>query len=600
MKKTKRNLVLCAILLLLVSIAVPMYVGKVYAADKNEVTLNFVNSTKIEDGKVFWGNNYLKLKKAAQGGGYTDCDITENNMKIDLNEFEYYLSKGIMDENPEGLIGGHGDDTLLFINGLRDYGQDFYLDTNMFIGELNIELRDAQTPPPGPSYPDNIFVDATFDGFGMNIRLNGERIGHEAAHVQARGKGYATGNINNLISITLAFGDGNIGNISVNGKNITIPEGTTDMLEFTVAPASEYRIVVTKKNDAQEVPRTIIWESNRKNNTSLKENELLKNGTVEILDILDENGESLGLSSVKQDLEKINGWAEVIPGSKVIFKLKPDYGYQLTSIKINDENLVAKDEQLTFEYTMPDTNVHICGIFEKVADKVNVETKKVKSGSIKLGENEINLGTVVLSVNDVNLSQEQRAKFEETVKEYEVSTYLNISLDQIIYKGVATDVWSNELKELSNVATITLQLENGVDGDVIVIVHEKNDGTYEIIPTVYNATTNTITFKTSSFSNYAIASKTVVEDNGDDKSDNTIQNTIFENNMSGSNADENANVTNSDTMNENVTGDIAQDITQDTTPKTPKAGDNVVVYSVLFVVAVLGIARVVKNNIKVS
>ena len=138
---------------------------------------------------------------------------------------------------------------------------------------------------------------------------------------------------------------------------------------------------------------------------------------------------------------------------------------------------------------------------------VHTSSDKVKDGTIELGGKEINSGSVVLSVGDVTLSNEQLTNFEETANGYEISSFLDIKLDQVIYKGSETDVWSNELKELNNEATITLQLEKGVNGNEVVIVHEKHDGTYEIIPAVYNAETNTITFKTSSFSNYAIASK---------------------------------------------------------------------------------------------
>lgn len=152
-------------------------------------------------------------------------------------------------------------------------------------------------------------------------------------------------------------------------------------------------------------------------------------------------------------------------------------------------------------------NAHLGAHFTPVADRVHSSSDKVKDGTIELGGKEINSGSVVLSVGDVTLSNEQLTNFEETANGYEISSFLDIKLDQVIYKGSETDVWSNELKELNNEATITLQLEKGVNGNEVVIVHEKHDGTYEIIPAVYNAETNTITFKTSSFSNYAIASK---------------------------------------------------------------------------------------------
>ena len=47
---------------------------------------------------------------------------------------------------------------------------------------------------------------------------------------------------------------------------------------------------------------------------------------------------------------------------------------------------------------------------------------------------------------------------------------------------------------------LEIKLEKGIVGDELMLVHEKHDGTYD-------AYTNTLTFKTSSFSNYAIATK---------------------------------------------------------------------------------------------
>ena len=54
-------------------------------------------------------------------------------------------------------------------------------------------------------------------------------------------------------------------------------------------------------------------------------------------------------------------------------------------------------------------------------------------------------------------------------------------------------------------------LAEGVDGNDVVIVHEKHDGTYELISGIYDAATNTVSFATDGFSNYAIAYRTVAE-----------------------------------------------------------------------------------------
>lgn len=560
-------------LCLIMNLMFPIF--KAYAAEKNEVTLNFTNGT-ITDGKVVYTSsgesNKGEIELVAKNNmdSYDSQAISENDMKIDLNEKDYYLKTAskISVENPDEIPGAAANTSynVLYIGDTRfDVTSNPYvkLDTAQFSGTLNIRLQKESAP--SPSYPDNISIKATYDGSGMEVYLNTARIGDESNKIEETGKGYASGEINNLISIQLAFGDGNIGSVTVNGEKINIPEGTKDRLEFSVAPASEYVIVVTKakNSSSSDVPRTIIWDSDKNNNSSLKDNEILKNGSIEILDIKDKSGNSIGLNEVKQDTTKNNGWASILPGYKVILKLKPDYGYQLTSIKINDETLTAKEEESTFEYTMPDTNVHLSGIFEKVDNKVTADTEKVKEGKIEISESEIDSGSVVLSVSDAALTEEQTAKFKEKTEGYEISTFLGISLDKVVYKGTENDVWSKKLNDLKNKATITLKLEEKINGNEIKIIHEKSNGTFEIIPADYNASENTITFKTSSFSNYAIASKT--ENNIESKENNKEENN----------------------NNENIENTVI-----------PKTGDNIMKYAIIFVLVALILAGFLAYNQK--
>lgn len=353
---------------------------------------------------------------------------------------------------------------------------------------------------------DAISIEATCQGATMEVFFNNKGIGSESDKIIGTGKGYASGDEKNTIKIIMSFGYGNIGSVTINNQEMSLPEGTSDQVEFKVDAAPKYSIVVTKSQDETNIPRTIIWDNDRTHNSSLKEEDLLKNGTIEILDIQDENGNSVGLKDVNQDDK--SGWANIIPGSKVIMRLKPDYGYQLTSLKINDENLKAGKEQSTFEYIMPNTNVHISGIFEKVDDQVKTLSNEVKSGSITISNQEIDTGSVILSVNDVEPTNLQKTNFEKTVEDYTIASYLDIKLDQVVYKGTANDTWTNSLSTLNHDANIQLQLEKGINGNDIVLVHEKHDGTYETLSTTYDSSTNTLSFKTTSFSNYAIAYKT--------------------------------------------------------------------------------------------
>ena len=149
------------------------------------------------------------------------------------------------------------------------------------------------------------------------------------------GKGYASGEIYNLIQIQLAFGDGNIGTVTVNGKPINLPEGTKDRVEFTVAPASAYKIEVTKRLTVMK--RVIVWESDNANNTSLKENELLKHGSIAIIGIKDADGTPVELKDIDQSASHGYGW--IVPGSEITLRVTPEYGYQLDSITINGQSL---------------------------------------------------------------------------------------------------------------------------------------------------------------------------------------------------------------------------------------------------------------------
>lgn len=140
---------------------------------------------------------------------------------------------------------------------------------------------------------------------------------------------------------------------------------------------------------------------------------------------------------------------------------------------------------------------------------------------------------------------------------------MGISLDKVVYKGTENDVWSKKLNDLKNKATITLKLEEKINGNEIKIIHEKSDGTFEIIPADYNASENTITFKTSSFSNYAIASKT--ENNIESKENNKEENN----------------------NNENIENTVI-----------PKTGDNIMKYAIIFVLVALILAGFLAYNQK--
>ena len=249
----------------------PFASTQVRAAETNMATLNFIGAS-IENGKAtFAVDDAYKVRLTLctrdwDTGSYTNCSIDKNNMQVDLEDKEYYLkATTVLDvSSPDDLLGISSVKLQLYINDESyDISSNPYvkLDTNRFSGNLNFRIEKVSTPP-NPGYPDDIQIMGTYDGFGMEIYLNSEKIGAESSHIQGTGKGYASGEIYNLLRIQLAFGDGDIGTVTVNGKTITLPEGTKDTVEFTIAPASEYVIEVTKKPTI--IPRTIIWAKDKR------------------------------------------------------------------------------------------------------------------------------------------------------------------------------------------------------------------------------------------------------------------------------------------------------------------------------------------------
>lgn len=204
------------------------------------------------------------------------------------------------------------------------------------------------------------------------------------------------------------------------------------------------------------------------------------------------------------------GEAQFPTGTKLTVTIIPDAGYQLVDFGINGGVFEPQEEIGTYTFVIQGGNFHLQATIAQVEDVVKSKSEKVESGNIELGgeEGAMSVGTARLDVDDVELSPEQISNFEEAAEDYEIKNYLDISLFNTVFKGKETESWDTQVKDLENDATITLKLEDGVDGNEVVIVHEKHDGTYEIIPVEYDSETNTITFKTKSFSNYAIATKT--------------------------------------------------------------------------------------------
>ncbi|MBR3163343.1 MAG: InlB B-repeat-containing protein [Clostridia bacterium] len=350
--------------------------------------------------------------------------------------------------------------------------------------------------------------------------------------------GYTDNNKTNKIHVVTSYGENAASKVNINGE-----EYEYDANGYDVAGSSTYTIVVT--GDSSVVtPKTVIWA----NPDYIPEDEddaewvadfTINHGYAKAIAVYDDQNQLLDPSeytngeSDEFGLKDGLGWVGIYPGSRVIFEFEPEYGYQLTDIKINDEQIDNPTETPNqYEFTMIDGsgNIHFSANFEPTENTQIIGTDaSISDMNYTLEDGTLDSGTAVLSIDKVTeLSNEQKQGFADVAgSDYEVSTYLDVDLTQVWFKGInaefgedgysENDVWTNEIYDLGDKkATITITLDEGITPDDVVILHEIHDDEgnvtgYEKV-TIINKQQDangiwTVTFETSKFSNYAIAEK---------------------------------------------------------------------------------------------
>ena len=195
-------------------------------------------------------------------------------------------------------------------------------------------------------------------------------------------------------------------------------------------------------------------------------------------------------------------------GAVITFKLIPDEGYQLTSL-FGDKDLEPQEEVGVYKITMTGgMNSHLMATFTEIGNVVNATAGAVKDGEVSNLKNTYGEGTMKLNVEDTEISEESKKGFEGKAKEEEatIEEYIDINLANTVYKATedSSDAWDRAVENLEEPATIKLELEKSYTGKDLVVIHENGDQ-YETIPVQFDGD-KTISFETSSFSNYALAS----------------------------------------------------------------------------------------------
>lgn len=201
------------------------------------------------------------------------------------------------------------------------------------------------------------------------------------------------------------------------------------------------------------------------------------------------------------------GYVGIKGGAAVTVKLIPDYGYQVDTLELNGQSLTPQEEEATYTFTMPNTNLHLRAIFEESSDEINTTADGVNGGQIAGGENVIDSGNLRLSVSDSNMTTEQKAKMQDSAaaKDTDILSYLEVDLEKFVNKGDSGQEWIEDLEELSEKIKITLNVGKNLDKNKTYVVVREHEGVYEQIPAIYDQDAGTLTFESDKFSDYALA-----------------------------------------------------------------------------------------------
>ena len=279
---------------------------------------------------------------------------------------------------------------------------------------------------------------------------------------------------------------------SGSGKYMIQGAGTSKDNAMTWTGKGNYSIQVDKWRF------TITWGYDSK---TYGEDAYLEHGTARIIQINDaapKTNDPYGNNAG----DNRGGNLVVQPGDKVTVELKPDYGYQLKRVSLNGMSLAAAKDVSTFTFTMPNTQIHFKGIFEKAEDTVDTSAaKEVTSASISNGANAAGSGNLQLTVAD-------STGYDMTAAQQKVAGAVSaqaveLNLNQIVAKGDGTN-WETKITEFTNPITLSLGINN-YDANYDYVVVRDHNGTTTALPT--KVIDGKVTFETNQFSTYVIVKK---------------------------------------------------------------------------------------------
>ncbi|MDY2698703.1 MAG: hypothetical protein SOV61_04075 [Lachnospiraceae bacterium] len=193
-------------------------------------------------------------------------------------------------------------------------------------------------------------------------------------------------------------------------------------------------------------------------------------------------------------------------GDDIVVKLIPDYGYQLKSTVINDQQLVPDDNTVSqFSLSNIQGNMHFGGAFEEASDIINDSSNVISDVTIANGNNAASSGNLSLTLTDnVSYTRDVTSVVADATKVGSV----DITLDNVVSKGIDGQNWTRNISEFENDITLGVKVDgNNLGANETYSIVRDHNGTLTELNATFNAATGVLSFPTNQFSTYTIIKK---------------------------------------------------------------------------------------------
>ena len=267
------------------------------------------------------------------------------------------------------------------------------------------------------------------------------------------------------------------------------PQPTTVTCEEGTDTTNKYRMTTSEGNFLLESTAGTLYQLGW--NIPGADDSIVTNGTVRVIAANGYRFTSGGYTDYT-----------IEAGSPITIELLPDYGYQYVSGGLNGSQTQPEEGKASYSFVMPSNHLHLSAIFEPKSDIVNVNDSMIKSATINMPANQIQ-GNAELTINDDTIANE--SGFKTAAGSLAVADYLDLGLNEVIYKGTTEDSWKTPITELGEEMTVNVKLSDQLQGYTNYTILRDHNGTITKLASTYDPNTGTLSFQTDAYSDYAIA-----------------------------------------------------------------------------------------------